>query len=261
MGTARPGTSQFALMKEPLMFSPKLRQLLGLAVVTTFALLVSSAGAGDEGFVSVFNGKDLSNFTYVLQVGTKKETVGDKTKNVPILEKGEDPLKASTGTFKIDNGVLVITGKPYGYIVTRKSYKNYIARFDWKYVRPADLKDDEKFLGNSGFLAHIQPGDTGSVWPKSIEIQGMNKEHGKIFPVMGLAKGKFSFDAEALKKARKPVGEWNTTEIIFKDGMITSKVNGVEISTGSSELTEGPWLLQSEGAEIHFKNIMVKETK
>jgi hypothetical protein len=85
----------------------------------------------------------------------------------------------------------------------------------------------------------------------------MNKAHGQIFAIGG-AKGKYTFDAQTLKVARKPVGEWNTTEVICKNGEITSKVNGAQVSTGSGELTEGPFGFQSEGAEIHFKNIRIK---
>ncbi len=201
------------------------------------------AARGQEGFKDVFNGKDMTGFKYVLANG----------------EKGDDPLKSSTKTWRVENGVIICSGKPNGYFYTDKSFKNYIVRFDWKYKRPANLTDDEKFGGNSGYLAHI----TGAhkVWPKCVEIQGQNKEHGRIFAINNGAKGSYKFDAAALKKARKPVGEWNTTEIVFQDGNITSKVNGAVVGSGKGELTEGPFGLQSEGAEIHFKNIKVRELK
>lgn len=240
------------------MFSPKLRALAALAVAAAATWLVSSvAQAGGDGFTSVFNGKDMKNFKFVLAVQKTIEVDGKK-KNVTEMVGGDDPTTATTKTWKVDNGVIVCTGKPNGYFYVTHSYKNYIVKFDWKYARPADLKDEEKFGGNSGYLAHIT-GDH-KVWPKCVEIQGMNKEHGKTFAIGG-AKGKYSFDADALKKARKPVGEWNTTEIIFEGGKITSKVNGTLIATGEGDLSEGPWGLQSEGAEIHFKNIMVKVHK
>jgi hypothetical protein len=37
------------------------------------------------------------------------------------------------------------------------------------------------------------------------------------------------------------------------------KVNGVPVSSGKTELTEGPIGRQSEGAEIHFRNIVLKK--
>jgi hypothetical protein len=200
--------------------------LLGALVV---GLSTSRAGEGD--FKSLFNGKNLEGWKF--EVGKA------------------DPEK----TFTVKKGIIVVSGSPNGYFYTDKSYKNYIVRFDWRYKRPKGLEDDEKFGGNSGLLVHIQ--EPHKVWPKCVEVQGMNKEHGRIFG-LGKFEAKFNFDAKALKKARKPVGEWNTTEVLVKDGAITSKVNGAQISTGKSDLTEGPFGFQSEGAEIHFKNIKIK---
>jgi hypothetical protein len=209
---------------------------LSLAIlVAGLAMLGSTlqAGGKDDGFVDLFNGKDLTGWKTILASGKE--------------DKGK--------TFQVIKGVIVVTGQPNGYFYTEKSYKNYVIRYDWKYVRPATLKDDSKFKGNSGLLVHI----TGphKVWPKCVEVQGMNLEHGKIFAIVG-AKGDYKFDAAALEKARNKVGEWNTTEVLCKDGMITSKVNGTEVATGKGELKEGPIGLQSEGAEIHFKNIKIK---
>src|SRR5260370_36992320 len=149
-------------------------------------------------------------------------------------------------------------------MVPDKSYKNYIIRYDWRYKRASGLEDDETFNGNSGLLVHIQAlPPKGQTWPPCIEVQGENKTHARIFAI-GQVKGKYefgfkgTFDAKALKKARKPVGQWNTTEVILKDGTITSTVNGAQISAGKGELTQGPFGLQSERAEIHFKNIKIK---
>ena len=218
---------------------------LGLAAVLALAGTHHVAAGKKEGagFTNLFDGKDMSNFKYVLNINKK---------NV----EGDDPLATPTKTWRVEDGVIICTGKPNGYFFTRKGYKNYVVRYDWQYKRPASLTDDEKFTGNSGLLVHI----TGEhkVWPKCVEVQGMNREHGKIFAIGG-AKGKFSFDPEILKRARRSVGLWNTTQVTVNDGTITSRVNSSEISTGkTTDLTEGPFGLQSEGAEIHFKNIKVK---
>lgn len=204
-----------------------------LAVVALLGLAVTAVtAADDDGFKQLFNGKDLS---------------GWKT----ILAGKGDPDK----TFKVDDGAIIVSGNPAGYFYTDKSYKNYILRYDWRFKRPKGLEDEEKFGGNSGLLVHITGKHT--VWPKCVEVQGENRTHGNIFAIGG-AKGSFKFNPSALKKARKSVGDWNTTEVICKDGAITSKVNGVEVSTGKGNLTEGPFGFQSEGAEIHFKNIKIK---
>ena len=47
-------------------------------------------------------------------------------------------------------------------------------------------------------------------------------------------------------------------KVTVKDGMITSKINGKQIHTGTTDLKEGPFGLQSEGTELYFKNIQIK---
>lgn len=201
-----------------------IRKTLPLLALAAGLLLVSvdtrAADKVEEGFVALFNGKDLSGF----------KTVGVKDDTITVKE-----------------GVIDVSGKPNGYFHTDKSYKNFVLKFDWKFLKN----------GNSGTLVHI----TGKqkVWPKCIEVQGMQTDHGRIFAIGG-AKGKFTVDKAAQKKAIK-IGEWNTTEIISKDGMLTSKINGVEVSTGKGDLTEGQIGWQSEGAPLQFKNIRIMESK
>jgi hypothetical protein len=213
--------------------------LRGLPVLTLAAVLLgfgsSPAADTDGGFIPLFNGKNFDGWKFALK---------DKA----------DPAK----TWSVKDGVIICTGRPNGYFYTDKGYKNYVIRYDWRYKRPEGLKEDKDFNGNSGLLVHI----TGEhkVWPKCVEVQGLNKDHGHIFAIAG-AKGTYSVDKDAQKKAIKPVGEWNTTEVISKDGELTAKVNGTEVSKGKGELTEGPIGLQSEGAEIHFRNIRIKEMK
>jgi hypothetical protein len=199
------------------------------------------AAAGDkEDFTPLFNGKDMSGFKYIL--GGKK---------------GDDPLK--TKTWRVEDGVIICTGSPGGYFYTDKSYKNYIVLYDWKYKRPAGLEDDKKFNGNSGLLVHIQ--EPHKVWPKSLEVQGMNRDHGSFISIGGVKISDYKFNRKNLEKARNKVGEWNTTEVTVRDGEVTCKVNGVPVASGKVNLTEGPFGLQSEGAEIHFKNIKIKILK
>jgi serine/threonine protein kinase/lysophospholipase L1-like esterase len=189
-----------------------------------------------SGFVALFNGKDLTGWQAVLD---GKEVAPGKT-------------------FVIKDGTIVVSGQPNGYLTTTKSYKDYVVKYDWRYPRPPNLRDDERFLGNSGLFVHIQGLPATGIWPTCVEVQGMNKEHGKLIPVGMTARAKFPFDLYALMGARRKVGEWNTTEVICQNGRITSKVNGTQVATGITELTEGAIGLQSEGSEIHIKNIGIK---
>jgi Domain of Unknown Function (DUF1080) len=211
-------------------------QIVALAALAAvFGALASTAPAAgdkdDKGFVELFNGKDLTGWKFF-------------SKKPEELEK----------TISVDKDFILVKGNPAGYFYTDKSYKNYIVRFDWRYKRPAGLEDENKFGGNSGLLVHIQK---HNVWPTSLEVQGMNRDHGSFIGINTKVKD-YKFDRAALDKARNKVGEWNTTEASVKDGFVTSKVNGAPIASGKVDLTEGPFGFQSEGAEIHFKNIKIK---
>lgn len=183
----------------------------------------------------LFNGKDFTGWKLVLA----------------------DAKADAAKTFSVKDGVIIVTGKPNGYFRTEKKFKNFVLSFDWQYLRPEGLADDETFGGNSGCLVYMQPPD--KVWAKCVEVQGMNKTHGSFIFISSKKIGEAKFDADALKKARHKVGEWNTTEITADKGAITVKVNGTPISSGKSDLKEGTIGFQSEGAEIHFRNINIQE--
>jgi hypothetical protein len=197
------------------------------------ALVVLAFGtaslAAEAGFEKLGNGKDMSAFTLV---------------------------EVKPETYQVENGVIRCSGKPNGYFATRESYKNYVLRFDWKYVRPADLQKDAEFGGNSGLLLHITDGH--KVWPKCIEAQLMYRDAGNLL-ALGGAKINAKKNEALQAQATKQVGEWNRQEVTCQDGNIKVTLNGALVAHGSDgDLTSGPIGWQSEGAEIHFRNLAIK---
>jgi hypothetical protein len=220
-----------------------MRSYLRAALCALFAAvlcgLVSQANAGDDkGFTDLFNKKDLTGW------------------KVNIF--GKDDGK----TFIVAEDYILVSGKPNGYFYTEKSYKNYVLKFDWRYKRPEKLEDEKKFGGNSGLLVHIQ--SHGKSWPNCLEVQGANGSHASFIPIKGGKDGvdvgmkDNKFDGATLAKVRNKVGEWNTTEMTIKNGEVSVKVNGTPISSCKIALVEGAFGFQSEGAELHFKNIKIK---
>jgi hypothetical protein len=211
--------------------------LLVAAVTLTATRPLPAQVNTEEGWTALFNGKDFDGWEFHLG----KKGAGNN------------------GTFTIKDGVLICSGRPSGYVYTKKSYRNYTLEFEFAFKKPEGLKRDSEFRGNSGCLIHVGQKNALGVWPRSIEVQGANRQLGLILPIPRDVKCTRTFDAAASEKARKPVGEFNKVEIDVRGGDMTIKLNGAVVSTvGAWELTEGAIGLQSEGAETHWKNIRIR---
>jgi hypothetical protein len=210
------------------------------------------ASAADDGFSPLFNGKDFTGW----------KAFGRVTKDAPT--KPIDPSES----WSVADGILKCTGKPTGYLVTEKEYANYTLRLKWRY--PKELK-----AGNSGVLVHCQKGDT--VWPVSVEAQLRSGRAGDLW-LQTAAEVKLTVDPARRDpddktmrhiwrspkdgEVEKPFGEWNDYEITCKGGAITVAVSGKAVNEGTDcNLTKGRIALQSEGTEIHFKDIAIKTGK
>lgn len=212
--------------------------VLGVALGGTLRV----CAADDGKWRPLFNGKDFTGWQFVWQ-----KRRGDAGKPLP------DPK----ATWSVSDAAIHCTGQPIGYVHTEAEYGGYVLRYEWRYVRPADLKSDDDFQGNSGCLVHIRP--PHKVWPRCVEVQGMNKDHGQLLFIPRKLEGTATYDRPAHDKAVRPVGQWNTTEVTCgADGSIAAKINGVEVSQGRTVLTRGQIGFQSEGAAIDFRKIELK---
>ncbi len=200
-------------------------------------MLVAGAARDDEkGFEKVFNGENLQGLKF-------------------FVEKGDPAV-----VWRAQGGLLQCRGTPAGYCYTEKKYKDFILRFDWKFVRPAELKDDSAFRGNSGYLLWV--GDRHKIWPYALECQGMNRQAGYVYFVDERQKdrNKFVYDDQARARAVKPVGEWNSYEIIAGKGTVEIRINGEKISTVTDHEYSEPGSIgfMSEESEIHWRNIRIR---
>jgi len=213
------------------------KHLMCLSAFLAFSWTLMTSRAGGDGFRPLFNGKDLTGWKTVT-----KDNKGNPAEMVTVKD-----------------GEIQVSGFPYGFFYSEQSFKNYVLRYSWRYPK----EQPEKTTMNSGLLMHIQP-PVEQVWPKSIEPQGRYKDHGKLF-LPGFPKGSTleqTFDEAKQQKAIKPAEEWNTTEVTAKpDGTVEVKLNGQPINSAKTPLTSGPVGFQSEGARIHFKDIMLKELR
>ena len=143
--------------------------------------------------------------------------------------------------------------------------QNYVLRVQWRWGESAK----EKKSPNSGVFVHVVGED--KIWPKAVEAQLMADHAGDFWLVDGfkLKVGESRHDPKNVRHylrtkddVEKPRGEWNQYEITCKGKTVKLVINDHEVNEGTdAELTKGKILLQSEGSEIHFRNIELKPLK
>lgn len=170
-------------------------------------------------------------------------------------------------TFRFESGVLHVSGKPFGWLGTRKEYKNF--RFDVEYRWPAGAEPT-----NSGIFLRIN-GEPINFLPRGIEIQLKHGNGGDLygFHAMRVAgeasryvenlSGKQSGELRGVKRhcgAESPAGEWNRVSIVCYEGLLVVKWNGTIVNWAhDTEGIPGKIGFQSEGGPIEFRRAMVEE--
>lgn len=173
----------------------------------------------------------------------------------------------SLGVFQVKNGMIYASGEKFGYIGTEKSYSNFYLtmEFKWGTKKYAPRLNEKR---DAGILYHAVIYNGDKIWPRSLECQIQEGDCGDIWlidsasvthadtitPKRNYHRVIKSTDAE------KPTGEWNKVEVIVKGGNITYLVNGQVVNEAkNSSLVAGRILLQSEGAEIYYRNVRLQE--
>lgn len=207
---------------------------------------IHSQAAEPLQFRDLFNGKDLTGWVNV---------------------------NTATDTWSVRDGLLVCTGKPIGVMRTDKQYENFLLHIEWRHMEAG---------GNSGVFAWSEGTvPEGRRLPKGLEVQMLELDwvnqhkakdgtlppiayvHGELFGANGLTttpdnpRGTRSKSVENRCKGK---GEWNEYDVVFVDGVVKLAVNGKFVNgISQSSVRKGYLCLESEGAEIHFRNIRILE--
>jgi hypothetical protein len=209
-------------------------QTTRLSIVILLAFLAVSCGQQSG---EIFNGKDLSNWNFVVE---NNAIPGDQV-------------------YRVKEGVISIKGEPLGYMYTKEKYSNFTLELEYRWAGEAS---------NSGVFILIE--DPANPFPRGVECQLMAGKAGDFVLLNGsdlneyrLPEGvterpKFPVIEKMQPSSEKPAGEWNKMKISVIDGAISVFVNGVLQNEATSKVKEGHIGLQSEGKEVHFRNLMIK---
>jgi hypothetical protein len=219
---------------------------------TATAILVLALGAplasqeAPPAWKDLFNGKDLSGWVDV---------------------------NTSADTWSVKDGLLVCKGRPIGVMRSERQYENFILHIEWRHMEAG---------GNSGvFLWSDGTVPEGKQLPRGLEVQMLELEwpnlnrdkdgkprdvgyvSGELFGANGLKttpdnpRGERSKSFELRCKGK---GEWNAYDVVAVDGTVKLAINGKFVNgVSKATIRKGYLNLESEGAEIHFRNIRILE--
>lgn len=170
----------------------------------------------------------------------------------------EDATTDPSTAWKIEDGVLRCTGVGRGYVRTQSAHADYTLRLEWRWPKGA---------GNSGIMLNIVDRDV--IWPKGVEAQlatGRAGDFATFFDARskeelvsrnprGVSTGRLARTGHV---AEKPLGEWNTYEIVVAGDTIAVSVNGTPANRMTGVLPSAGMIgFQAEGTAIDFRNIVL----
>lgn len=204
-----------------------------------------------------------------------------------------DPMEIFQIKMVDDQPVLHITGQIYAGLVTQKSYENYHLSLEYKW---GEKKWEPRLYQkrDSGVLIHSngEHGAFWNVWKKSLECQIQESDTGDFIAIAGTS-ALIEVDSEDSQNPKyqpdanlSPVGsgsqawgcrhqgdfeksnDWNRVDILTVGDKVIFAVNGHVVmrlnntrsgnqKTGTA-LTSGQIQIQSEGAEVDYRNIRMK---
>jgi len=215
------------------------KTILPLMLIMVFSAVVTLPVKAQK-TIDLFNGFNLEGWGFVLK----------------------DDSKKPEEVFKVQNGVIHITGSPFGYMYTLNKYENFRLHVEWRWPEEAT---------NSGIFLYVQ--DDNKVWPNAVECQLATGNAGDFVLLNGsdlaefkTKKGEQRPAFPVIKKqnasSEMAVGEWNNAVITCEKGAITVYINGIFQNYGTKSLhKKGRIALQSEGKDIQFRNVRVTPLK
>ncbi|KAB1154031.1 3-keto-disaccharide hydrolase [Flavobacterium luteum] len=181
--------------------------------------------------IELFDGKGLSDWTFVTT----------------------DPKVILDSVWSVNKGVVECQGKPNGYIRTVLSYHDYQLHLEWCFPTGP---------GNSGVFLHSNGPD--KVWPNCFEVQLLSGKAGDIRCNGGSLVQELTTDSpkavpHSQSSTEKPVGEWNSCDVVCRGNTITVRINSVlQNQVTRTSANSGSIALQAEGKLVEFRNLYLE---
>jgi hypothetical protein len=192
-----------------------------------------------EGFVPLFNGKDLDGWRCYAGKAEK---------------------------WKAEDGLLVCTGAGGGWLGTERDYGDFVLRLEYR-LQPA---------GNSG--VYLRAPEKGHISRVGMEIQILDDDHPRYKGLDYYQyTGSLYHVVPPKRRAGKPAGQWNAMEIRCEGRRLVVVLNGVKVvdedldrlREDKDTAREHPGLarttgrlgLQSHSERVEFRRLRVKELK
>ncbi len=271
-----------------------MRQYSGIAsflLSSLFAMsFINSSQQSD--WTNLFNGKDLGGWDTWL--GTPLDDAGKKLSEMPVgLNK--DPDHVFTIVEQNAEKIIRISGEKWGGISTKNEYENFHLQlmFKWGTLSWGQQKGKKKDSGLLYFAVgehgadfgawmrsqefQIQEGDCGDYWGVAGGVEDIpaikNADGEYIYAPTGelytfSEKSKAGRHCIKASDAEKPSGEWNTLDLychgdssvhVINDKLMMVLYNSRQTHNGKElPLTKGKLQIQSEGAEVFYKQIRIR---
>ncbi len=258
-------------------YTVRVYTIILLAIVGVSSINAQEKTKIPKGFKVLFNGEDLDNWDLKIRNGD-----AELAKKLYAIEDGM--VHVFNDEFPEEYELNTGENATHGLFYTKRKYSKYIFRFEYKWGTKI-ANNFGKYQYDAGMYYHVVD---NKIWPIGIEYQVRynhkeNQNHtgdywakelkwyskdGKTFlapsegglPVLG-HKGEHRASPDAKFNALN--GEWNTCEVIVMgDKYSIHKLNGKIVNMATDlPFSEGVIGLQSETAEIYYRNIMIKELK
>lgn len=172
-----------------------------------------------------------------------------------------EPFPAEESAWREEQGILRTTGKPKGYLHSRRAYADFDWRGEFRFPQDGQPADPAKLeQSNTGFMLLIQ--EPHKVWPRSLEVQGKFVELGQIRPNGGVPPLTATDDAAVRDRQRRPLGEWNALKIECRGGAVVAWLNSEVIATcEATDLRSGQIGLQAENFPVEFRRLRIREVR